>query len=433
MSRHARQKRGRPPGAHPRGQAEQSPAHRRAQLPAAAPFGVTAAAVLLVVMTLAAYLPVWEAGFVWDDDDYVTANSTLHNLDGLRRIWLEPGAVPQYYPLTFTSFWVEYHLWGLQPRGYHLVNVLLHALNALLLWLVLRHLRVPAAWVAAAVLALHPMQVESVSPLQYCGDGIVQSALSEECDQGSAVNGTTISCCTSTCTFKAGGTVCRPSAGGCDVAETCSGSSDTCPADVNPSCTPTHTPTDTPTATPTETATSTPTETSTATPTDTPTVTPTPTNTPGTAILTRTYLYLGRANNNNNGKLIVRMIVDDPFGTLAGNLLTDNVDLSVNDADSSWLVTRTMTGCLQRSPSRVKCQPDASLTAVFKKLRNSTQWKMRVYVFYLADAETGPRTPPDNPVEPPVYVNFQNGPDLSIAQTSVCSTIRYESLLCKVP
>jgi len=116
-----------------------------------------------VVVTIAAYLPALRAGFVWDDDSYVTDNAALRSLDGLRRIWLQPGVVPQYYPLTFTTFWVENHLWGLQPFGYHLVNVLLHAVNALLVWLILRRLRLPGAWFAAAVFALHPIQVESVA------------------------------------------------------------------------------------------------------------------------------------------------------------------------------------------------------------------------------------------------------------------------------
>src|SRR5947199_1065100 len=120
-------------------------------------------ALALALLVVAAYLPALHAGFIWDDDAYVTANATLRTLDGLRRIWLEPGAVPQYYPLTFTSFWIEHHLWGLQPLGYHLTNVLLHTLNALLLWLVLVRLRVPGAWVAAALFALQPMQVESVA------------------------------------------------------------------------------------------------------------------------------------------------------------------------------------------------------------------------------------------------------------------------------
>jgi tetratricopeptide (TPR) repeat protein len=117
----------------------------------------------LVLMVLAAYRPALRAGFIWDDDDHVTANETLKSVDGLRRIWLEPGVVPQYYPLTFSGLWVEYHLWGLRPLGYHLVNILLHASNAILWWCILRRLAVPGAWFAAALFALHPVQVESVA------------------------------------------------------------------------------------------------------------------------------------------------------------------------------------------------------------------------------------------------------------------------------
>ena len=118
---------------------------------------------LLVVLTLLAYAPAMQGGFVWDDDDYVTENANLKSLAGLQRIWFELGAVPQYYPLVHTSFWVEYHLWGLRPLGFHLTNVLLHALNGLLLWELLRRLKVPGAWAAAALFVLHPIQVESVA------------------------------------------------------------------------------------------------------------------------------------------------------------------------------------------------------------------------------------------------------------------------------
>jgi tetratricopeptide (TPR) repeat protein len=119
--------------------------------------------VLIVVLTVVAYVPAMHGGFVWDDDEYVTTNLALRTLGGLARIWFEPGAVPQYYPLTFTSFWIEYHLWGFASFGFHLVNVLLHALSALLFWKLLRVLRVPGAWMAAAIFALHPMHVESVA------------------------------------------------------------------------------------------------------------------------------------------------------------------------------------------------------------------------------------------------------------------------------
>ena len=117
----------------------------------------------LVFATMLAYQPIWHAGFIWDDDHYVTGNLTLHSLKGLWQIWFVPGATPQYYPMAFTGFWVEYHLWHLNPLGYHLMNVLLQALNAILLWTVLRRLDVPGAWLAAAIFALHPVCVESVA------------------------------------------------------------------------------------------------------------------------------------------------------------------------------------------------------------------------------------------------------------------------------
>jgi tetratricopeptide (TPR) repeat protein len=118
---------------------------------------------LIFLATLVAYIPAMRGGYIWDDDSYITENVTLRTLDGLRRIWLEPKALPQYYPLVHTSFWLEYHLWQLHPFGYHLVNVLLHALNAILLLMMLRYLRVEGAWLAALIFALHPVQVESVA------------------------------------------------------------------------------------------------------------------------------------------------------------------------------------------------------------------------------------------------------------------------------
>jgi tetratricopeptide (TPR) repeat protein len=118
---------------------------------------------LLLSLTLVVYIPAMQGGFVWDDDAYVTQNPTLRSVDGLRQIWLEPGSTPQYYPLVFTSFLLEARLWGFDPTGYHVVNVLLHSLAALLLWFVLRDLKVPGAWFVAAVFALHPVHVESVA------------------------------------------------------------------------------------------------------------------------------------------------------------------------------------------------------------------------------------------------------------------------------
>jgi tetratricopeptide (TPR) repeat protein len=120
-------------------------------------------AALLVGMVVAAYGPALSAGFIWDDDDYVTENPLLHAPDGFERIWLSMDAPSQYFPLVYTAFRIEYGLWGLDPFGYHLINVLLHAANALLLWLLLRRLEIEGAWFAAAVFALHPVHVESVA------------------------------------------------------------------------------------------------------------------------------------------------------------------------------------------------------------------------------------------------------------------------------
>lgn len=118
---------------------------------------------LLVLAVILVYQPVWHAGFIWDDDEYITKNKLLTAPDGLWRIWFSLDSPSQYFPLTYTAFRLEYALWGLNPTGYHWVNLVLHAANALLIWWLLRRLAVPGAWLAAAIWALHPVQVETVA------------------------------------------------------------------------------------------------------------------------------------------------------------------------------------------------------------------------------------------------------------------------------
>ena len=118
---------------------------------------------ILVVVTLLTYQPAWNGGFIWDDDEYVVNNELLTAPDGLRRIWFSLDSPSQYFPLVYTSFRIEHALWGLNPVGYHWVNLLLHIVNALLVWRVLMALKVPGAWLAGAIFALHPVQVESVA------------------------------------------------------------------------------------------------------------------------------------------------------------------------------------------------------------------------------------------------------------------------------
>ena len=116
---------------------------------------------ILILSVILTYTPVWEAGFVWDDKAILTANPCIVGPLGLREIWTTNAA--DICPLTLTTFWVEHALWGLNPLSYHLVNVLLHAACAILLWRVLRSLRVQGAWLGAALWALHPVVVESVA------------------------------------------------------------------------------------------------------------------------------------------------------------------------------------------------------------------------------------------------------------------------------
>ena len=119
-------------------------------------------AALLVVATFLAYYPAWNGQPVWDDNAHIT-KPELRSLHGLVRIWVEPGAAQQYYPLAHTVFWIEHRLWGDTPIGYHLLTILLHLGSALLLWKILRELKIPGSRLAVVIFALHPIQVESVA------------------------------------------------------------------------------------------------------------------------------------------------------------------------------------------------------------------------------------------------------------------------------
>ncbi len=120
-------------------------------------------AATIAILTLVAYIPAIQGGYIWDDDVYVTENPLLTAPDGLRRIWFSLDSPSQYFPLVYTTFRIEHAIWGLNPMGYHIVNVCLHIINALLLWLILSRLGIRGSWLAAAIWALHPVNVESVA------------------------------------------------------------------------------------------------------------------------------------------------------------------------------------------------------------------------------------------------------------------------------
>ena len=133
-------------------------------------------AAAIAVLVLVSYAPATGNGYIWDDDDYVHKNPLLGQPDGLFDIWLgfdlkstDPLIVtcetPQYYPLVFTTFYIEHFFWGMDPSGYHMTNIIFHALNAILVFFLFRRLGLhpAAAWFAAALFGAHPVEVESVA------------------------------------------------------------------------------------------------------------------------------------------------------------------------------------------------------------------------------------------------------------------------------
>lgn len=161
--------------------------------------------VAIVMLSLVVYIPAMTAGFLWDDDQEITQNRSLQDGYGLWEIWTggltndkdaatDPALVKalrvplravekyfkpdttfgahqsaDYFPLKTTMLWLEFQLWGHNPDGsaspnaFHVMNIILHAIDALLLWLLLSQLKVPGAWFASLLFAIHPVHVESVA------------------------------------------------------------------------------------------------------------------------------------------------------------------------------------------------------------------------------------------------------------------------------
>jgi protein O-mannosyl-transferase len=126
------------------------------------PKQILAGAALLVGATLLAYWPAFRGGFIFDDNVFLTENPLIHAADGLRRFWFSREAA-DYWPVTSSSLWLEWRLWGMNATGYHATNVILHVVEVLLLWAVLRRLNVPGAFLGALLFALHPVNAESVT------------------------------------------------------------------------------------------------------------------------------------------------------------------------------------------------------------------------------------------------------------------------------
>ncbi len=111
------------------------------------------------------YAPALHGGWVRDDLFYLPGNVLRDDPDWLWKLWFQPGSFVEYYPLQATLQGIQWRLWGNDTFGYHLTNVLLHLVSALLVWRLLAKFGLKFAWVGGLIFAVHPMQVESVATI----------------------------------------------------------------------------------------------------------------------------------------------------------------------------------------------------------------------------------------------------------------------------
>ena len=118
---------------------------------------------LIISLVLWIYAPAFRGELIWDDQWYITVDPLVSDLNGLWKFWFRPGTWVEYYPIQETVLWLQYHFWGENTLGYHLTNVALHIVNALLVWWLFAKLRLRFAWIGGLIFAIHPVQVESVA------------------------------------------------------------------------------------------------------------------------------------------------------------------------------------------------------------------------------------------------------------------------------
>ena len=124
-------------------------------------------AAAVILLTLAAHVRGLGGQFVqWDDNTHITQNVAIRTLsfDSLR-LMFTTSIAHLYCPLTWLSFAVDYQMWGRDPFGYHLTNLLLHLANTVLVLVLVHRLieNIPAAILTAAIFGVHPLRVESVA------------------------------------------------------------------------------------------------------------------------------------------------------------------------------------------------------------------------------------------------------------------------------
>jgi tetratricopeptide (TPR) repeat protein len=117
----------------------------------------------LLLLAIITFLPAVRDPATWLDRASFTDNPLVQVADGVARFWSSADSAGRYQPMALTSFWLEFRFFHDSLPAAHLINVLLNAAVALLLWTLLRRLNVPGAWFAAAAFAVHPVHTQAIA------------------------------------------------------------------------------------------------------------------------------------------------------------------------------------------------------------------------------------------------------------------------------
>ncbi len=128
----------------------------------ALPLGMLAGAAIIAVVAFLVYFPSISGGFVLDDDNLLTDALFVRSSEGCIIFGVQANSI-DYWPATNTTFWLEWRLWGMHPTGYHVTNLILHIVESWLIWVILRKLCIPGAFLAAMIFAVHPVNVEATA------------------------------------------------------------------------------------------------------------------------------------------------------------------------------------------------------------------------------------------------------------------------------
>ena len=107
-------------------------------------------------------MPLISADFIWDDDIFVIQNPLIQSPKGILDCWISLDS-PDYLPITISSLWIEWRLWGKNARGYHITNIFFHFLYCIGIACIFKKLNWPGGWIAAILFAIHPVNVETVA------------------------------------------------------------------------------------------------------------------------------------------------------------------------------------------------------------------------------------------------------------------------------